>query len=189
LPEIIHRRVAGYHDVRLDGISDLVLRAPGASVLDIGCNRGLVGFEFANNGATKVHGVDIDPDCINVARHVFADLRSVQSQFEVVDLTEGPSSLAVLSGFGSEPYDIVVMLATYHKIKRKMPSESLSKLMKAVGKQTKRYFGWRGTTEKHEENDAEIEALDRDLGPCGLVRIHTSRLSKALGVACIWERR
>lgn len=52
------RRVAGYHDIRLDGMLDLVIRARGASVMDVGCNRGLVGFEMANNGATLVHGCD-----------------------------------------------------------------------------------------------------------------------------------
>ena len=29
----VQRRVAGWHDIRLDGISDLVMRARGASVL------------------------------------------------------------------------------------------------------------------------------------------------------------
>lgn len=186
MPEIIHRRVAGYHDWRLDGITDLILRAPGASVLDLGCNRGLVGFEFANNGATLVHGVDIDAECINVARHVFADLRSVSSQFEVADLTLGPDALKLLAM--PDRYDIIVMLATYHKIKRQMPSAELSRLMTFLGKKTERFLGWRATSYEFDDNEVEMAALDRDLAPAGLKRIHTSYISKALGVAAIWGR-
>lgn len=182
----VQRRVAGYHDVRMDGMSDLLLRCRGKSVFDIGCNRGMVGFEFACNGASKVHGCDNYEEGINVAREVFADLRSVESRFEVVDLTGGPASLAA---FGKQQYDIMLCLATYHKLKRVMTPEDLTALMQHFGSRTRKYFGWRATSDKPKENDAEIAALDRDLRSVGLVRIHTSYISDELGVAAIWERR
>jgi hypothetical protein len=34
------RRVIGLHSLRWDGLADLILRARGASVFDVGCNRG-----------------------------------------------------------------------------------------------------------------------------------------------------
>jgi SAM-dependent methyltransferase len=179
------RRVAGYHDIRMDGMTDLVIRARGASVFDIGCNRGMVGFEMACNGARLVHGCDNYADGISTAREVFADLRAVQSQFEIVDLTQGSKALAP---FGDSQYDIVLMLATYHKLKRIMSPVALSDLMRHLGKRTTKYFGWRGTSEKAEENEQEIVALDRDLGEAGLKRIHTSYISPDLGVAAIWRR-
>ena len=182
----VQRRVAGHHNVRLDGISDLVLRAKGAAVLDIGCNRGMVGYEFATNGAKLVHGCDLYQIGVQTAREVFADLRSVESRFEVVDLSTGPSSLQV---FGGQQYDIVLMLATYHKLKRVMPAERLTALIVQIGRLTKGYFGWRATSDKPDENDLEVEALDRDLGSVGLVRIQTSYISNELGVAAIWGRR
>jgi SAM-dependent methyltransferase len=181
----VQRRVAGNHDFRLDGISDLLLRCRGHSVFDIGCNRGMVGFEFANNGATTVHGCDNYETGINVAREVFADIRSVQSQFEVVDLSKGPDALKV---FGPRFYDFTLCLATYHKLKRIMKPEDLTELVKHFGKQTKAYFAWRATSDKPKENDEEIVALDRDLGSVGMVRIHTSYISDELGVAAIWRR-
>ena len=64
----LQRRVAGYHDIRLDGILDLTIRAKGASVLDVGCNRGLVAFEMANNGARVVHGCDNYAPGVETAR-------------------------------------------------------------------------------------------------------------------------
>lgn len=181
----VQRRVAGNHDLRLDGISDLLLRCRGKSVFDIGCNRGMVGFEFAANGASVVHGCDIYETGIITAREVFADLRAVESQFEVVDLTKGPDAL---HRFGGRRYDITLCLATYHKLKRVMPPADLKALTQHLGRWTKGYFGWRATSDKPDENDEEIAALDRDLGEVGLVRIHTSYISAELGVAAIWAR-
>jgi len=182
----LQRRVSGYHDIRMDGMTDLVIRAKGASVFDIGCNRGLVSFEMANNGATLCHGCDIDPGCIDVARGVFADLRAVENRFAVIDLTEGPN--AVANEFGAREYDIVLCLATYHKLKRIMTEEKLSELFSHFGKRTKQYFGWRATGDKPSENEAEMKALDVTLKNAGLKRIHTSYISQTLGVAAIWSR-
>lgn len=179
------RRVAGHHNVRLDGMGDLLLRAPGASVMDIGCNRGMVAYDFALNGATTIHGCDIDKQCILVAREWYADLRAVESKFEDIDLSKGPSSLAP---FGNAEWDIVLMLATYHKIKRVMEPKHLSDLIEHFGARTKKFFAWRGTSEKANENEGEMFNLDRDLKMVGLKRIHTSYLSQTLGVAAIWAR-
>jgi SAM-dependent methyltransferase len=182
----IERRVAGYHDIRMDGMTDLVVRARGATVLDIGCNRGLVGFEMANNGAVRVHGCDSYEFGIVTARELFADIRAVQTQFEVVDLSQGVSSL---DPFGKRPYDIVLMLATYHKLKRIMPAERLSDLVRHLGWRTTRYFGWRGTSKQATENEQEMADIDRDMAQVHLKRIHTSYISETLGVAAIWARQ
>lgn len=180
------RRVAGYHDVRLDGIYDLVLRARGMSVLDVGCNRGMVGWELAQNGARLVHGCDNYEEGIKFARHLFCDDRGQKdSQFEVVDLTKGASSLNV---FGDGGYDLILFLATYHKLRRVMDAELLSGLVKNLGSRTLKYFAWRGT-DKRDENEAELHDLDRDLGAHKLKRIHTSWISKQIGCAAIWEKQ
>lgn len=178
------RRVAGYHDLRLDGMTDLVTRARGASVLDIGCNRGLVAFEMANNGAKLAHGCDNYEEGIRTAREIFADLRNCEGRFEVVDLTQ-PNVLKV---FGDQKYDIVLMLATYHKLKRVMDEGALGALMRDIARRTNRWLGWRGTSEKAHENEDEIKALDKVLRDERLRRVHTSYLSQTLGVAGIWER-
>lgn len=184
-PNGIQRRVAGQHDFRLDGMRDLLWRADGASVFDIGCNRGMVGVDFAHHGARLVHGCDIYEKGIETAREIFADIRWCESQFEVVDLRGGQKSL---DAFGGRSYDITVCLATYHKLKRVMEPTDLSLLMQYFGTTTKRYFAWRATSDKPAENDAEITQLDRDLGAVGLTRIHTSYISQELDVCAIWSR-
>lgn len=179
--ERLMRRVQGYHDLRLDGMSDLLHRARGASVFDIGCNRGMAGFEFAVNGASRVMGCDIYEDGITAARHVFCDLRAVKHRFEVVDLTGGEK--AMRQAFGADAdlqHDITLMLATYHKLKRIMPAGDLSALMRYFGSKTRRYFAWRGYED-------EIPQIDADLGKCGLTRIHTSKISD-IQPAAIWSR-
>lgn len=181
----VQRRVAGVNELRLDGMTDLMLRAKGKSVFDIGCNRGQVSYQFAQHGAATVHGCDNYEIGIQTAREWFADMRFVESRFEVVDLTQGPKSVGIFNAAG---YDIVLCLATYHKLKRLMPPAELTALMQYFGRWTKKYFGWRGTSDKPEENEQEIVALDRDFAAVGLRRIHTSYLSADLGVAAIWAR-
>jgi len=179
----LQRRVAGFHDIRMDGITDLVIRAKGSSVFDVGMNRGLVAFEFFNNGATVCHGCDSWEPGVKFARELFADFRSVQSKFEVVDLSKIGE---MARHFGDSRYDIVLMLATYHKLKRVMPASDLRILVNDFADRTKEFFAWRGTSFQHEENEEELRALDRDLR--GLRRVHTSYLSEDLGSAAIWRR-
>jgi ribosomal protein L11 methylase PrmA len=190
LEKNLQRRVAGPHDIRMDGMTDLVCRARGASVFDIGCNRGLVGFEFANNGAALVHGCDNYAGGIDTARQLFCDLRAVQSKFETVDLTEGVE--AVKAAFGDCKYDIVLCLATAHKLNRVMPEGKLSELMQHFGKRAIKYFGWRATSgisdEQISENRREMKRLDVDMKAAGLDRIHTSMISESLGLCAIWSR-
>lgn len=175
------RRVAGYHDQRFDGVSDVIPRARGRTVLDIGCNRGLAGFELAANGARRVYGIDNYADGIIACRHLFQDLRSVDSRFEVVDLTGGPEAVAKAFDDDKLKHDIVLLFATYHKLARIMTPDALSKLVRYFGRATNRYFVWRGY-------EAELPALDADLSACGLKRIHTSFISD-IQPAAIWARQ
>lgn len=176
------RRVQGNHDLRLDGVGDILHRARDASVFDIGCNRGLAGYEFAGNGAARVMGCDIYEDGIIAARHLFCDLRAVKHRFEVVDLTGGPEAMRKVFGKDADlRHDIVLMLATYHKLKRIMPAKELSNLMRWFGAGTGKYFVWRGYED-------EIAKLDKDLGAAGLTRVQTSIISD-IQPAAIWARK
>jgi hypothetical protein len=145
----------------------------------------MVGYQFAEQGAAVVHGCDNYEIGIQTAREVFADRRDVEGRFEVVDLTKGAGALGMFNASG---YDIVLCLATYHKLKRLMPEGELTALIQHFGRWSRKYFAWRGTSDKPAENEQEIVMLDRDLSAVGLARIHTSYLSSELGVAAIWSR-
>lgn len=145
----VQRRIISFSGFRLDGLADLLSRAAGRSVFDIGCNRGMVGYDFALAGAAVVHGCDNYEMGMNVAREVFADIRSVDSRFEVVDLTGGPG--AVKKAFGDSyrtHYDFTLMLAVYHKLRRIMKIEDLLYLVDHFAHHCGRFFVWRGSREE-----------------------------------------
>lgn len=177
----VRRRVTGHHDLRLDGIGDLISRASGASVLDIGCNRGMAGYEFACNGARIVHGCDVYELGITVAREIFADMRQVQSRFEVVDLSLPGAMRKAFGADWDAQYDIVLLLAIYHKLKRIMKESPLADLMKDFANHAARYIGWRGYAQ-------EVKELDALFGPCGFKRIQYSEISETICPAAIWRR-
>lgn len=182
----LQRRVAGRHDVRLDGMIDLLARCRDASVLDVGCNRGHVALDFYRHYASIVHGCDNFIEGIEVARQNFADKRDVDSKFEVVDLTV-PDCFA--PAFGRNAYDIVVVLATIHKLRRIMPPKDTMRLVRDMGDRTKKLFAWRATSDKPEENEEEMKFLDENLMFCKLKRVHTSYLSESLGQCAIWRKQ
>lgn len=168
--EGVQRRIIGYSGFRLDGLSDLLLRARDASVLDIGCNRGMVGFEFALCGASAVHGCDNYERGIMVANEVFADHRRVDALHVVCDLTGGAQ--AMISAFGKKylpKYDFVLFLATYHKLRRLMTEDKLVDLVDHLLDRCGKYFVMRGA-------DDEIAAVDIRAGTRGFEKIHYSRI-------------
>lgn len=174
------RRVQGIHEIRFDGLSDLLLRAHGCSVFDVGCNRGHVAWDFACNGARIVHGCDIHGPSVQCARLWFSEHPHVDSKFEVVDLERGPS--AITSAFGSVKYDIVLLIGVQHKLKREMKPGDLADLIEHLGKLTLTYFGWNGYAE-------DIQQMDFALGRSGLTRVHTSELALPGRPAAIWKRK
>lgn len=174
------RRVMGIHEIRFEGLSDLLLYAHGCSVFDVGCNRGHVGWDFAVNGARLVHGCDIDAASMQCARMWFSEHPHVESKFEVVDLREGPP--AVTAAFGEQAYDIVLFIGTQHKLRRIMPDAQLVDLIQHLGGRALKYVGWNGYA-------ANLPQMDEALAPIGLTRVHTSELVLPGRPAAIWKRR
>ena len=173
------RRVIGKHEIRFDGLSDLLLRAHGCSVFDVGCNRGHVGWDFAMNGARLVHGCDIDGPSIQCARMWFSEHPHVESKFEVVDLEEGFN--AIRKAFGDVSYDIVLFIGVQHKLKRVMPEAKLRELITYLGSIALTYVGWNGYYE-------DLPIMDLSLGASKMKRIHTSEMAFAGRPAAIWKR-
>jgi len=173
------KRVQSLHDVRFEGLSDLMLRARGRSVLDVGCNRAHTLYDFAQNGAKLVHGCDIYGPGMAAAEQWFSEVVECESKFVALDLIAGASALD--AAFPRTRYDIVLMLGVLHKLRREMTPEAVSGLMRNLGQRAIEYFGWSGYTE-------EIPQLDFDMGACGLKRIHTSEMAGIGHPAAIWRR-
>jgi 2-polyprenyl-3-methyl-5-hydroxy-6-metoxy-1,4-benzoquinol methylase len=174
------RRVVGIHEIRFDGLSDLLLRAHGCSVFDVGCNRGHLGWDFACNGARLVHGCDIDQPSIQCARMWFSEHPHLESKFEVVNLEHGPP--AVTAAFGELKYDIVILSGVQHKLKRVMNIPALDALIVHLGERANTYFAWNGYEE-------DLPQMDLCLVKAGLNRVHRSELALPGRPAVIWKRR
>lgn len=174
----ICRRVHGLHDFRLDGISDLLMRARGASVLDVGCNKGHAAWDFFANGARLVYGCDIDAPSIQTARYWFAEIPGVESRFEVVDLTK-PG--AMVNAFGNDAFDIVLFIGVYHKLVRIMDRQSLDHLLLDLGIRALHYFAFMGYPE-------HLATIDQAMAKCRLTRIHMSELAFPGRPAAIYKK-
>lgn len=88
----------------------------GKSVLDIGCKQGFFCFEALKRGATKVLGVDVDPESIKKAR-LLADCLGVEASFELLDIEKDPIH---------ETFDYVLCLNVLHHLNN--PISVLDKL-------------------------------------------------------------
>lgn len=166
----IQRRIISHSGFRLDGLADLFPRCQGASIFDVGCNRGHVSHDLMYYGATTLHGCDSSKEAIRHANELFADYRHVSARFEVVDLTGGPH--AIKAAFGQDyrkQYDFVLMLAVYHKLRRDMPTNDLLFLVDHLAHHTGRLFVWRGS--ENELAEFEPVLLQRNFA-----RVHYSRL-------------
>jgi SAM-dependent methyltransferase len=166
----IQRRCISYSAFRLDGLADLYARAPGASIFDVGCNRGWVSFDLCLHGATLVHGVDYSDITIATAREWYADFRNIESRFEVVDLREGAGTIK--RAFGTDyrkEYDIVLMLAVYHKLRRVMALPALLHLVDHLAHHCGKFFVWRGSR-------GEIEEFEPAVIAKGFRRVHYSEI-------------
>lgn len=149
----IQRRCINFSAFRLDGLADILPRMRGASVFDVGCNRGHVsGIDCVLAGASVVHGCDIEPDCVHVANCNIADYRSVEGRYEVVDLTGGPGALKKAFGphYRTE-YDFILMLAVYHKLRRVMKLDDLLFLVDHLAHHCGKFFVWRGSAQERDE--------------------------------------
>lgn len=149
--------------------------AAGASVLDVGCNRGLVGYEFARCGASLIHGIDKNPQAIATAKHLFDDV-DCTSKFILWDLANG---LPTAVGLAHE-YTFVLMLGVVHKLRRVMSPASLEKLIDDLAARTKACFAWNGFAD-------EFAMIDRIFSGRGF-KIATRHQSPAFNVA-VWERQ
>ena len=84
----------------------------GKSVLDLGSKYGYFCFEALKRGASRVVGVDIEPDCVTKSRKL-ADCLGVKASFEVLDIEKG---LSVFSE-KHEAFDYVLCLNLLHHLK------------------------------------------------------------------------
>lgn len=78
----------------------------GKSVLDLGCSHGFFCFEAARRGATRVLGLDVEPEVIR-KNHLLADCLNLKVEFGVHDIEKEPII---------DQYDYVLCLNLLHHV-------------------------------------------------------------------------
>jgi len=94
---------------RLEGLEYILDRCAGLSVLDLGSNTGLVAYEFAKRGASKIIGYEIDKRMINLSNNIFQYVE-VPHKFIRRDLINSPQSIPQT--------DITLFLDMFHHLTR-----------------------------------------------------------------------
>jgi SAM-dependent methyltransferase len=90
---------------QLKGLQPLLASAEDKTILDVGCAEGLISLALADAGARYVHGIEMRPDFVDVAR----SLRGPRpAEFTCADANEYKPQ---------RRYDIVIMLAVLHKLR------------------------------------------------------------------------
>jgi len=93
---------SGHEDMRDGAPEDLAgIGFQGKSVLDLGCNLGFYSFLAKRAGAATVHGLDIDPQAIELCTLLQKMYGLADMRFACLDFT----------GFASEqPFDLVLLI-------------------------------------------------------------------------------
>lgn len=107
-----YKRFIGNWDFRLAGIFDCGVDFSGKTILDAGCNIGLIDYEISKRGPAFIHGIDDYRAGIGAARHIFMGV-DVESRFDVADLTSDRR----LRGLLRPSYDIVLFMSVWQHIR------------------------------------------------------------------------
>jgi 2-polyprenyl-3-methyl-5-hydroxy-6-metoxy-1,4-benzoquinol methylase len=108
-----YKRFMGNWDYRLAGVFDCEVDYSGKTILDAGCNVGIIDYEIAKRLPAFIHGIDVYRGGILAARHIFQGV-DVPSRFDVADLTNDRK----LRGLLRPSYDIVIMMAVWQHIRK-----------------------------------------------------------------------
>jgi 2-polyprenyl-3-methyl-5-hydroxy-6-metoxy-1,4-benzoquinol methylase len=93
---------------------DLGIDFGGKVILDAGCNLGIVDYELSKFDPKGIHGVDIDPAALGVAKAIFSGV-NVKHRFDQFDL----GNVAGLATILAPKYDIVLLLRVIGFVRRR----------------------------------------------------------------------
>ncbi len=119
-------RFTGTWADRLGGVFDCGVDFRNQSVLDVGCNIGIISYEVSKRNPRLIHGVDIDQDSVDIASRIFRG-EDIPYQFTQLDLRNEQKVADAIKG----EYDIVLYLAVEQHLIRQSPDAAryVSKLL------------------------------------------------------------
>ena len=122
------KRFKGTWEDRLDGIFSAGVTYTGKSVLDVGCNMGVVAYEISKLRPSSIHGIDVLRPHIETARMIFLG-SPVESRFDCLNL--GSQKLGRIL---SPQYDIVMLLAVYHHMQDSLGPDKARRVLSDIAR-------------------------------------------------------
>lgn len=156
---------------RFFALDTLLSDCEGRTILDVGCAEGLISKACLDSGATRVDGIELDPDRVAEARQRTAAY-GVKAQFFQADLNTAP--LFLKSADFENVYDFVAYLGVHHHLRKDV---RLTVLEQLLGKCRERIFIRTSQSIFAEDNldlflrernfhpvSQQVESTDRQLG-------------------------
>lgn len=110
---------------RLAGLQDLLKESPGATVLDLGAAEGIIGREFANRGASLIHGFELSTDRVLTADRLLRHSVVPEHAVRQADLSDWAAFEHDNRDLLRDQYDIVLFLGLYHHLPADRRPDSL----------------------------------------------------------------
>ena len=101
--------------IRMQGLSDLPVEFAGATVLDVGCNMGIIGYEICKRKPAFFHGVEAMLIHSFVAKMVFQGVEA-ENRIDRFDITKENMRRKKLL----ETYDIILYLAVHQHLRKQV---------------------------------------------------------------------
>lgn len=143
----------GHWDDRVAGLVELELPVEGASILDIGCNMGILGYELCKLSPSFYHGVERMRVHAFVARMIFQGVR-VEHKIDRINVGRKKVREKVLR----DSYDIVLYLAVHQHIKKQIGEAAANEIFVDLLKRSRRCLVFRGP------DYADVTALAEESG-------------------------
>jgi 2-polyprenyl-3-methyl-5-hydroxy-6-metoxy-1,4-benzoquinol methylase len=119
-----YKRFMGNWDWRLSGIFDCDVDYSGKTILDAGCNIGMIDYEISKRSPSFVHGIDDYRAGISAARHIFQGV-DVPSRFDVADLGNDRRLRKLLM----PSYDVILLMSVWHQVEQDRGSKVSDRLV------------------------------------------------------------
>jgi SAM-dependent methyltransferase len=103
---------AGAWEDRLSDLFDCGVDYSGRTILDAGCNMGIIAYEISKHRPASIHGIDTYRPALRLARQLFLGIE-IESRFDRLDLTARHAEAKL-----APEYDLVLFLSVYHHIKK-----------------------------------------------------------------------
>jgi 2-polyprenyl-3-methyl-5-hydroxy-6-metoxy-1,4-benzoquinol methylase len=120
---------------RIEDLDACAIDYAGKTVLDAGCNVGILAYEIAKSGPAYLHLLDASRDMLQAAKLIF---RAVETphRLDLVDLTNDRKLRKVLR----PGYDIVQLLAVYQHVARARGDGAARRMLATLAERCTRTF-------------------------------------------------